>query len=222
MPAAVPAPKKTKIRKAPLSLGPIAGEAGGPFLEQIAQLRGSYEALEREISEAKQAWIREQQQEETARKREAEAYHYETEFARRKEEDAFRERQEKWEKELAQRQEEIARERQELEDLRRQVAEFPEDKEKAIKEACAVLQKELDQRTQTENRLREQEFKAQQEILNLKIGNLTEENGRLQKEVESLKRSLEEATRQLKEIAVKVIESGGNIPEPNQLTNPKG
>lgn len=56
--------------------------------------------------------------------------------------------------------------------------------------------------------LRDQEVKAEKDLLNMKISNLETDNLRLIKETEVLKRSLDEAARQVKEIAVKVIESG--------------
>lgn len=50
----------------------------------------------------------------------------------------------------------------------------------------------------------------------MKVANLEAENSRLNKEIEILKKSLDEATRQVKEIAVKVIESGQPKPQPAQ------
>lgn len=44
-------------------------------------------------------------------------------------------------------------------------------------------------------------------MLNLRIENLAQENSRQAREVELLKKALEEATRQLKDVAVKIIES---------------
>mgnify|MGYP001568907884 CR=1 FL=1 len=62
--------------------------------------------------------------------------------------------------------------------------------------------------------------KAEKEILALKIESLTANNERQVKEIESLKRAMEEARRQIKEIAVKVIESGSSktsIQETNKM-----
>ena len=55
--------------------------------------------------------------------------------------------------------------------------------------------------------LKGKEYENNIEILNLKIANLTVENTRQVKEIENTKRSLESASQQLKDIAVKVIES---------------
>ena len=53
-------------------------------------------------------------------------------------------------------------------------------------------------------------MKSEKELLVLKITNLTQENSRQSNEIAVLKKSLEEATRQLKDVAVKVIESSSS------------
>lgn len=230
--------KKTRTRKAPAVLSPT--ETSGviasfknsfdELFKQIKESQTAYENLEKEITETKQLWVKEQKehevivaeaarQEEIVRKRDAETYAYETELTRKKAEDFFKDKLAGWEKELAERKEELVKDKKELEELRRQAGQFPLEKDKAIKDALAVSQKELSEKTAGENRLREQEFNAQREILNLKIANLAEEKIRLNKEIEELKRLLEEAQRQLKEVAVKVIEAGGN-PSQNPAQNP--
>lgn len=87
-------------------------------------------------------------------------------------------------------------------------ADFDHQKEAAVKEAEVLLEKNLTEEFEAEKKLREQEVKAEKDISGLKISNLESENSRLTKEMETLRRSLDEATRQVKEIAVKVIESG--------------
>lgn len=187
----------------------------------ITTARDEYGELQKQIAEVKEAWDKEQknhkiqiaeinQQEELARKREKETYDYEISLSRKKAEDEFLEKENKWEKELQARKDEIAKEKQELEILRKQVAGFEGEKEKAIKQACAILEEDLTDQSSAEKRLREQEVKSEQEIAVLKIANLTSENTRLANEVMMLKKSLDEATAQLKEVAVKVIESSGN------------
>lgn len=114
----------------------------------------------------------------------------------------------------------IAKEKQEPEMFRKQVAGFEGEKEKAIKEACNVLEKELSDQYTAEKKLREQEVRSERELLGLKIANLTSENTRVTNEIVMLKKSLEETTRQLKEIAVKVIESSSNKPQANVTQEP--
>ncbi|MBI4097229.1 MAG: hypothetical protein HY428_02320 [Candidatus Levybacteria bacterium] len=187
-------------------------------IQRINDSKAEFVSMQRLIEETKQAWIREQrehelqvaqqnQQEEVERRREQESYEYETKLARRKAEDEFLQRKTKWERELEERKDEIERERQELVTLRRQVEGFEGDKEKAIKDATTTMQKEVANQFATEKKLREQEVKAEKELLALKITTLTQENTRLNNEVEALKKALTDATVQLKDVAVKVIES---------------
>lgn len=191
------------------------------LLRSINDSKDEFMALQKEIDEVRESWNKEQrdhetaiiernQQEEVARKRENETYNYESALARKKAEDEFLEKKAKWERELQDQKDQIAKEKQELEMLRRQVVGFEEEKEKAVKDASLKLQKELTERFAIEKKLREQEVRSEQELLALKITNLTQENARQTQEVSMLKKSLEQATVQLKDVAVKVIESSSN------------
>lgn len=181
--------------------------------------------LQKEIEETKELWEKEKkthealifernQQEEISKKREEEAYEYETAKRRRQEEDAFLEKKAKWEKELALQKDVIEGERKELAELRKQVAGFEADIEKVVKEATTAIQKGLTEEFASEKKFAEQEFKGEKELMGLRITNLAAENTRQTKEVEALKKALEEATAQLKDVAVRVIESGSNAAKP--------
>lgn len=91
--------------------------------------------------------------------------------------------------------------------LRKAVAGFEAEKNKVVKEACVTLEKQLSEKFATEQKLRVQEANAEKEILSLKIETLTAESTKQAKEIDFLKRALSEATQQVKDIAVKVIES---------------
>ncbi len=184
----------------------------------ITEDKALFDTLQKEISEIRQSWGKEQarhetevrenqQQEDLARRREREAYEYETAKMRRQAEDEFAERKAKWEKELAGRKEEIENQKEELEALRKQVGGFEAEKEKVIKETSLVIEKRLQDMFAAEKKLREQEIKAEKEVFDLRITNLSNENARQAKEIVEIKQALENATRQLKDIAVKVIES---------------
>lgn len=191
------------------------------FLDLIAAIsnaKDEFIALQKQITETREVWekerkrheeeVREQiQQEEVERRREKESYEYETQRARKQIEDEFSEKRVKWEKELASKKEELEQDKKELEELRKHVAGFEGEMQKAVKDACSALEEELTDEFSTKEKMREQEFKAEKEILALRITNLTSENARQTQEIASLKSSLEEATRQLKDVAVKVIES---------------
>lgn len=203
------------------SLSPIT-EAFADLVNKITQHQLDFERLQKQIGEVKQTWDKEQKdheievaernrQEEIQRQREKEMYLYEIARERKKAEDEFADKKAAWEKELRDQREAIEKDRAELGELRKLAEDFQSEKEKVVKEAEVILEGELAGKFMTDKKLREQEFKSEKEILNLKIGSLTSENTRLTNEIASLKQKLDEATRQLKEIAVKVIESRGNL-----------
>lgn len=192
---------------------------------KIMESKSEFDALQRQIEQTKLEWTREQKQhevdliqrntqDELERKREEETYQYDTSLIRKRAEDEFEDRKLTWEKQLQQRKDELQKEKQELEQLRKMVSDFDSQQEQAVKDAQDLLKRQLTEQFETERKLREQEVKAEKEVLGLKIANLEAENSRLSKEMEVLKRSLEEATRQVKDIAVKVIESGSSQIKP--------
>ncbi len=200
-------------------------ETFNDLIEKITKAREGYEKLQKEIAEAKLAWNKEQQeyqqklnesnqQQEITRKREQETYDYETARKRKTAEDEFNEKEALWERELVARKDELAKEKAELEDLRKRVIAFDADKEKAIKQATEALYKELESRFAAEKKFTDQQNRSDQELLKLRIENLTVENARQSKEIEILKKALDEATAQVKDIAVKVIESRKPAPPP--------
>lgn len=236
--------KRTRTRKTACPAAPAPGEVLSPaldfprilegfvsLLEKINKAREDFEALEKEMTLKKEAWVKEQkrhdqevlekkQEEEFQRRKEKETYEYEITRSHKMAEDEFLERKAKWEKELLERREEIEKDKKELLALRSQVESFEDEKDGVVKEACAGLTKDLTGKFETERKLREQELRAEKEILTLKIEALTAENERQAKEMENLKRALEEATRQVKEIAVKVIEAGGNKSSSQEASSP--
>lgn len=216
--SAVTSVKTTKI-------DPFAG-----LIKNISDLQSEFERLQKEITQTKESWSVEQKahakeigdrniQEELERKRNQENYEYETARKRKTAEDEFADKKANWEKQLKDQQETLDKEKTELLELRKIVDEFDTEKEKAVAEAQGILQKELVSKFETERRSKEQEIKAEKDILNLKIANLTSENNRLNSEIEVLKKALEEATRQVKDIAVKVIESGTKMQPPDVTSN---
>lgn len=189
------------------------------LIKEISDLQSEFEKLQKEIIQTKEVWVTEQKthqkeiedkniQEELERKRNRGSYEYETARNHKQEEDEFTDKKKSWERQLSQQQEILQQEKQELEELRKLVAGFEGEKEKSIKEAQTALQKDLTGSFENERRMKEQEFKAEKEILNLRLSSLTTENSRQAAEIQALKKALDEATGQVKEIAVKVIESG--------------
>ena len=154
--------------------------------------------------------VQQKTQEEVERKREQETYQYETSLVRKRAEDEFNDKKLAWEKDLSQRKQELENQKRELEELKKLTDSFDSQKQQAVREAQVEIEKELKDSFENENKLREQEIKAEKAVLDLKISNLESENTRQSKEIEVLKRAFDEATKQVKEIAVKVIESGSN------------
>jgi chromosome segregation ATPase len=194
------------------------------LISTITEAQEEYEMLQKQIKQTQETWEEDQrqrvikmqerdEQEDLMRKREKETYEYDIKLARKKDEDEFLERKAKWERDLQLRKDEIDKEKQELADLREQVAGFETQLAKAVKEATEALRKYLNDSFVTETKLREQEIKSEKELLALKITNFTQENLRQAQEIATLKKSLENATAQLKDVAVKVIESSGNKPQ---------
>lgn len=223
--------KTTRTRKtavvSPSTDSPKISQTGQSLMEitdylsnltiKIGQVKEEIEKYQREIVEIKTNWEKEKNEHErevTERNREAELlrkrneeeYQYQWKMERKRIEDEFGERKAKWEKDLLEREEEIEADKKELMDLREKATGFESEMAKAVKEAQTNEAKEMESEYTTERKLREQEIKSEKEILNLKINSLVSDNARLTAEVESSKKALDEATRQVKEIAVKVIE----------------
>lgn len=209
--------EKIPAVRSPKEVKPQENSFNG-LIAVIQEAKDEFIALQKTIFETREEWEKEQQkhqqvareqleEEKIARKREQEFYEYETAKRRREDEDTFTQKKIKWERELAESKEIIEKERQELETLRKQVDGFETEKEKAIKDAIVQIQKTLTDAFANEKKLREQETKAEKELLNLRITNMTQDNTRQTNEIAALKKALEEASTQLKDVAVKVIES---------------
>lgn len=187
------------------------------LVAKAEQAKAEIAFLQKTVAETKENWEKEEEnhvretaaqdvEEKLQRKREKEEYEYQEKMSRKKAEDEFAEKKATWERELLQKKEQIEVERKELLQLRAIAAGFEAEKIKAVKDAQTVLAKEIEERYGTERRLREQEIKGEKDIFNLRITSLTAENSRQAGEIETLKKAYDEATKQVKEIAVKVIE----------------
>lgn len=190
------------------------------LLTNLFETKAEFESLQHEIATVKESWKKEQEdhkrevgerntQEEIERQREKERYEYETQVIRKKAENDFEEKLGKWEKGLAERKEEIEQGRKELEALRKRVEDFDGEKEDTVAAAEKVLENALTEKFANDQKMREQEIKAEKEILNLKLESLTTENHRQAAEIATLQKTLNAATAQVKDIAVKVIEARG-------------
>lgn len=184
---------------------------------KIEQTKKEIIDSQKEIADTKEGWTKEKVEYEReitarntemalARKREEEEYEYQKKVERRKTEDEFAEKKTQWEKQLREEKEKIETERKELVELRNRVGSFEAELQKAVKEAQSVTARDLEAKYANERKLREQEVKSEKDILALKIESLVAENNRQSVEIKTLKAAFDEATRQVKDIAVKVIE----------------
>ena len=188
------------------------------LISQINQIQAEFENIQKEISQTKEKWVKEQNeheaelvqrktQEEQNRKIEQEIYEYELLRNRKRGQDEFTDQKLDWQKELLSRKEEIEKDKRELVELRKSVEDFDRQTSQAAQSAQNQLREELTQKFETDKKLTDQQFKSEKEILILKIENLAAQNSQQTAEIKSLKESLDDATRQLKEIAVRVIDA---------------
>lgn len=200
------------------------------LINQIAVYQKEFDSLQKQIEETRIEWEKQQKeyrqeleqdtkQQQILRTREQEEYDYETKKQRKLNEDEFANKKAVWEKELQEQKDKIIAERKELEQLRKLVEGFEVEKAKAVKEAQEILRLQLNNQFGSDKKLSDQEFKAEKDILNLKLSNLTAENSRQFKEIEELKKALDETNKQVKEIAVKVIEASGNSVKNTQFAS---
>lgn len=196
---------------------------------RIKEIQIEFENLQKELSEAKDRWIKEQKdhvteitqrnlQEDQNRKIEQESYEYELSRNRKKAQDEFADQKLAWQKELLSRKEEIEQDKKELVELRKRVEDFDRQILQAAQSAQDQLQKELTQKFENDKKLREQEFKSEKEILTLRIENLSGRNSQQSAEIDSLKKALEDASRQLKDIAVRVIDASSPVAKTSHQT----
>lgn len=197
--------------------------------EKISQSKIEYERLQEEITQTKEAWVKQQQDhqreieeksklEELKRKQEEELYQYELFRKHKIAEDEYKDKKIDWDRSLQEQKDVIEKERKELTELRVLAENFEKEQQKAVKEAEELLQKQLTSEFEIEKKIKEQEIKAEKDILNLKLGNLSEENKRLSLEVDNLKKAVDQATSQVKEIALKVIESRSSSSKPQVVS----
>lgn len=168
------------------------------------------EALEKEMQTKRNAWEQAQQDYEQRirreRARDEEEYSYQQSLNRKRDALELQEKRKAFEQEVTAKEEKQAALLKELEDLRIRAQQFPIDLEKAIKEAVGRKEAELKKEAATEAKLIAQRNEAQQALAQQKIDALTDLVKSQTAEITRLTQQLDEATRQVKDIAVSVIE----------------
>jgi colicin import membrane protein len=187
-----------------------------------AELHAEMERLQKEIDDtrAKSAaeLAAEREAAEVARKRAEEQYSYDVQLQRKKDQDAFqeqlrqqaaaeRDRKEKLEKDWASREEALKLREKELEDLRKQVADFPSVLKKETDAAAAIAGNRVKSDWETKFTLAQKDAETAQRVASMEIASLKETNARQAQSLQLLQTELAEAKRQVQAIAEKALES---------------
>lgn len=187
----------------------IKARAG--MLQQMVEAQKHGEAaFEQEMASKRAVWVDEQKAYEERvqreRRREEEEYAYEQKLKRKRDADVWEEEKRERMKTLAKEQEVLTEQLEELESLREQAAQFPMQLEKAVKEAVdkALIQERKEAQVQANFVKQEADTKAQ--LAAVRIASLEKTVKEQDEEITELKRQLETANRQVKDIAVAVIE----------------
>ncbi|NMO23598.1 kinetoplast-associated protein [Pyxidicoccus fallax] len=187
-----------------------------------AELEAEMERLQKDItdSRAKAAaeLAAEREAAEVARKRAEEQYAYDTQLSRKKDQDAFaeglrqqaaqeRDRKEKLEKDWATREEALKLREKELEDLRKQVAEFPQVLKKEADTAAAIAGNRVKSDWEMKLTLATKDAETAQRVATMEIASLKDTCTKQAQAIQTLQAELNEAKRQVQAIAEKALES---------------
>ncbi|MFL5356597.1 kinetoplast-associated protein [Archangium sp.] len=186
------------------------------------ELQAEMERLQKEIADTRSKFATDLAAErdalEVARKRAEEEYTYDTQLQRKKEQDAFveqlrqqsateRDRKEKLEKEWATREEALKLREKELEELRKQVADFPSVLKKETDTAAAIAGNRVKSEWELKFTLAQKDAETSQRVSIMEIGSLKETNSKQAQAIQALQTELNEAKRQVQAIAEKALES---------------
>lgn len=182
----------------------------GLLQRMIALQSQKQEQFEKDMDLKRKVWEDEQKEYEASlkrqRTREEEEYTYEQSITRKHITQEITEEKRVWEKQKLEQKEQYSQMVAELEQLRKRVASFPDELDRSIKEAVNKAVAEDKKEFQTQQSFTKQQTDSQMQIAQLRISTLEETVKTQNNEVVQLKKQLEDATRQVKDIAVTVIE----------------
>lgn len=156
------------------------------------------------------------------RKREEEEYKYNLELGRKKEQDSYNEKktaQEKtlaekkadFEKQIAERETAVSLKEKELEDLRSRVEAFPKELDKALKDIEKTVTDNLTSKYKFEKELLAKEIEGERKLKDQIILNLELKIKEQAKLIDQLTTKADHASDQVKNIAIKALDSSANI-----------
>lgn len=188
-----------KIKKIKIEIDTLEGLIEAQKLQK-AQFEEGMMRTEVDFSSSmqakKEAWRREQEE-----------YSYELSVRRKKEENEYEEKRAVREEELANREKVVKLAEQELFELRQKAERSKVELDQAVSMAKEEVERDVRKDEQVKANLLNEKYDGERRIAVLTIETLKEKTSGLEAEVVALKTQLALATREVKEVAVKVIES---------------
>lgn len=181
------------------------------MLLRMVELQKQKEAeFEEEMSAKRASWELEQKDYEEKSKRERgrveEEYSYARSLEIKRDEDMRSEQERAFTREMAERKDELIKEKKELEDLRKKVAQFPDELDKAIKDAVTEAIIEVRKEDEMVGKLVKQHADSELALAQATIASLEQTIKTQATEIARLNSQVVEASRQVKDIAVAVAE----------------
>jgi chromosome segregation ATPase len=173
--------------------------------EIISDLEKSRLELQTSIDQVRKDWEQEQTDRKRSRERETEEYAYDIGKKRRTEEETF---EAKWQAKFADlntREAALKVQEGRLAELEQGAEKAPELLQKAVKEACDLLAKELKATHEAELKEVRQQLEHQKSMLELKLQTAEAAATAKDKQLTDLQKQLDNASAQLKDMAVTVI-----------------
>ena len=180
--------------------------------------------FKKEIELQRKNWEEEKKQYEEVKKRERnreeEEYSYNQKLHRKRDLEAWEEEKRKHEKQKLE--EETVRQNllKELEELRKEVAAFPGQKDKEIKAAVAQALAQANKDGQIHQNFTKQDYDSKLKLAQIQISSLEKTVKSQEAQIHELKQQYESARKDMKDIAVSVVEAGKkeSPPQPPKTT----
>ncbi|HLO86670.1 MAG TPA: hypothetical protein VK203_16955 [Nostocaceae cyanobacterium] len=192
-----------------------------------------YEVLSQEIQELRNAWTKEQEENQRTikdrndelnktRQRDTAEYKYNLELQRKLNNDEYEQQQKALNKELeelqqttekewAEKEKAIADKEKEFEELKAKVEAFPKEKETAIKKATEEGKGIATYQAKVKSDLYAKEVEGQRRFYEQRIQSLEQTITSQQSRIENLSKQLDSALKQVQDLAVKAIEGTANL-----------
>lgn len=196
--------------------------------------------LEEDIKRTRADWKKETErraEEETERKvsekrrrqREEEEFKYEFEKKKRRAQDQFEEERQKLEKELRSKREEMDGREQaltakegELNELRQKVEGFPNELEESVLRATEETTQKVTAEAKGRDELLKKQFEGERNVLVTRIESLEKTINEQAQQLKHLSQTQEKAYQQVQDIALKAVESSGNVRSLSQIISAQG